>query len=161
MHSGEPIPVGGDSLGPLASGGVSSVPIGWAHVYGSKRPDLFVGADKWYPGTYLYRWLEDSEDGVPIFGNPIQLRVPFPESRQSKGSVVETADGDVYGFWLDGTDVILSRYAADARSFAEEGLAYRRLQPRGRAQAATRRRVHDPRKPARSRRHRSIEAKFV
>ena len=28
MRSGEPILVGGDNLGPLASGGVSSVPIG-------------------------------------------------------------------------------------------------------------------------------------
>ena len=121
MQSGEPILVGGDTVGPLASGGVSSVPLGWAYVFGSQRPDLFVGADKWYPGTYLYRWLKDGEKGVPVFDNPVRLNLPFPEDRQPKGAVVETADGGVYGFWLDGTDVVITRYAADGQTFAEEG----------------------------------------
>ena len=120
MQSGQPILVGGDKLGPLASGGVSSVPLGWAHSFGSQRPDLFVAADKWYPGTFLYRWLEDGDDGVPIFGNPLRLKLPFSENGQLKGVVIEIADGSVYGFWLEESDVILSRFDVDSLSFIEE-----------------------------------------
>ena len=121
MTSGEPIRVGGEGLGPLASGGVTSVPLGWASVSGARRPDLFVAADKWYPGVYLYRWLEDGEGGVPVFDLPDRVGMPFPESRQASGTVIQGRDGGVHGFWIDGNEIIRTTYDPAARSFREEG----------------------------------------
>jgi hypothetical protein len=120
VQSGEPFFIGGNRLGPLASGGVSSIPLGWAHIFGKQRPDLFVGADKWYPGIFLYCWLDDDDGGVPVFGNPIRVNTPFSDNPQPKGTVFETADGNAYGFWLEGTDVIVTRYVSDEQSFIEE-----------------------------------------
>ena len=61
LISGHPISVGGNNgVGPLASIGISSTPLGSAYIFGGERPDIFVSSDRWYPGFHLYRWLNDT-----------------------------------------------------------------------------------------------------
>ena len=74
MVSGQPILVGGNGgVGPLPSIGISSTPLGFAHVYDGKRPDIFVSSDRWYPGFHLYRYVKDTPNGVPVFSPPIEI----------------------------------------------------------------------------------------
>ncbi len=75
LISGEPIPVGAtNGVGPMAIPAISGTPLGCARVFGSAQPDLFVAADKWYPGFYLYQWLATARGGVPVFAEPIPLK---------------------------------------------------------------------------------------
>lgn len=50
MVSDQPTLVGGNhDVGPIASIGISSTPLGFAFVYGSERPDIFVNYDRSLP----------------------------------------------------------------------------------------------------------------
>lgn len=78
IESGRPLPVSGDDRrGPL-SAGLTSYPVGWAHLYGGSQPDLFVvaGAHSIEPGLYLYRWKGTAGNGAPVFGEPRQVDHP-------------------------------------------------------------------------------------
>jgi len=68
LPGGQPLMVGGNKgVGPLASIGISSTPIGSAFIFGGERPDIFVSSDRWYPGFHLFRWIRDTPEGLPIF----------------------------------------------------------------------------------------------
>ncbi|MBT3272928.1 MAG: VCBS repeat-containing protein [Spirochaetales bacterium] len=120
MIGGDPIRVGGNRLGPLSTGGVQSIPLGAAFVYGSARPDLFAGGDRWYPGVYLYRWIND-ENSVPVFSDRRKVTVPRTGNRAATGTVFQTAEGKIYGLWLDGMDIIPTTYDRRNSRFNEEG----------------------------------------
>jgi hypothetical protein len=120
MISGEPIRTGGDGRGPLSSHGVQTIPVGTAYVYGSERPDLFTRGDRWYPGAYLYRYVEDI-DSVPVFDDPRNITIPQAKALQPAGTVFQTHDTIIHGFWLDEYEIIHTLFHRAQMTFIEEG----------------------------------------
>ncbi len=111
LLSGERIPVSlPDQTGPLSIG-VSSIPVGRASVFEGKEPDLFVMTGKHNldpeTGLYLFKWIRRDDKGVPVFGE--RVRVNLPEnvglSERPSGTVFQTEDGKIYGFWLSGNKI--------------------------------------------------------
>lgn|GEM_PF-5067936 len=67
MVSDQPNLVGGNhNVGPIASIGISSTPLGFAFVDGGERPDTSVNSDRWQP----FQAVEHH--------NPIKIRRQFP-----------------------------------------------------------------------------------
>ncbi|MEC7906066.1 MAG: hypothetical protein VYC82_02460 [Verrucomicrobiota bacterium] len=129
MVSGQPILVGGnEGVGPLPSIGISSTPLGFAHVYDGKRPDIFVSSDRWYPGFHLYRYVKDSPNGVPVFSPPIEIDVSeVPElenyllqDHAVAGYVFETSKSEIIGIWLRHEEIIIARFDKDGLRFKVE-----------------------------------------
>jgi len=101
LISGKPIPVGtNDNTGPLAFPGIQNRPLGVAYVFGSQHPDIFLIGNRHGPGLYLYRWIKNSDDGIPIFGNRTNIKMPFSIKNPPPGTIFQTGDGVVHGIWL-------------------------------------------------------------
>lgn len=130
LTSGEPLPAGG-GLGQLASpNAIRTCPIGYAYVYGGKRPDLFVSATSGLErALYLYRWLRDDERGQPVFAAPVRVKHPFgdaalppgkttletvsPWGRQAylydaapNGTIVDDRANGIHGYFLKDKNLI-------------------------------------------------------
>ena len=126
MASGQPLLVGGnDGIGPLASIGISSTPLGSAYIFGGERPDIFVSSDRWYPGFHLYRWVRDTPDGIPVFSQPMEVDVselPKLEDHSLQDHAVasyifQTPDGAVFGIWVSHTEFFLATFNRDHMRF--------------------------------------------
>lgn len=117
FRDGQFLPVGTpEGIGPLALPTIHSHPRGYAYVYGSEGPDLFVqGTGAPGTGLYLFPWVGRSEDGVPIFDQPRRVSGAFTD----KGTIFQTADGVVHGLWLDGGTLLHSIYQPGSNSFSE------------------------------------------
>ena len=129
MVSGQPILVGGnEGIGPLASIGISSTPLGYANIYGGKRPDMFVSSDRWYPGFHLYRYIKDAPNGVPVFSPPIEIdasELPELENHSLQdhavaGYVFQTSKKNVLGIWVLHEEIIIARFDKDGLRFKVE-----------------------------------------
>ena len=129
MVSGQPILVGGkEGIGPLASIGISSTPLGFAHVYEGERPDIFVSSDRWYPGFHLYRYVKDSPSGVPVFSPPIEVDISeLPELENYSlqdhavaGYVFESSENEVIGIWVRHEEIVIARFDRDGLRFNVE-----------------------------------------
>lgn len=119
LQSGQPIPLGdGAQRGPLGAG-LTSVPVGTAHIHGSKQPDLFVMAGRNSPivGLFLYRWTATAADGRPVFGARTLVKLPT-KSPAPPGSIWEEK-GVAHGLFVDGKELIHATYAAG--EFREAG----------------------------------------
>lgn len=119
LVSGQAIKVGGNNgVGPIASIGISSTPLGYAFVYGGERPDIFVSSDRWYPGFHLYKYMKDTPEGVPVFSAPIEVEVPeltkmedhLLQDHAVAGYVFQTAIGDVFGIWVRHREIVVARF---------------------------------------------------
>jgi len=118
MKSGERIPLGdGCQPGPFAPG-LQSSPVGTAYVFGNEEPDLFVVANLHSldpgPGLYLYEWKGRNEQGIPVFAAPQKvtlslidptLRGIHDTSPSLIGSIFQTKDELIHGWWLDGSEI--------------------------------------------------------
>ena len=129
MASGQPILVGGEEgIGPLASIGISSTPLGFAHVYKGERPDIFVSSDRWYPGFQLYRYVNDAPNGVPVFSPPIEIdasELPELENHSLQdhavaGYVFQASNSDVLGIWVLHEEIIIARFDKNGLRFMVE-----------------------------------------
>jgi hypothetical protein len=119
MVSGQPILVGGNhGVGPIASIGISSTPLGYAFVYGGERPDIFVSSDRWYPGFHLYKYIKDTPEGVPIFSSPIEVAVPelseledhLLQDHSTADYIFQIANGDIFGIWVRHREIVVARF---------------------------------------------------
>ena len=103
--------------GPLAKG-LQSAPVGRAYVFDHEEPDLFVTANRHSlspgPGLYLYEWLGRNAEGVPVFAPPRKVKLALintalkeisDTSPDMTGSVFQTEDGVIHGWWLEGSSV--------------------------------------------------------
>ncbi len=112
LESGKVIPVSAPGgLGPLASPGVVSYPLGVAQVLGTDQPEIFIRTTKYGvdPGLYMYPAAGYTTDGVPIFEPPIKVGYPFPEATYPpQGTVFKTEDGKVHALWVHGKELIHS-----------------------------------------------------
>lgn len=130
LKSGERILFGdGMQAGPFAPG-LQSSPIGKAYVFGHKEPDLFVVANLHSmdpgPGLYLYEWTGRNEKGVPVFAPPRKVNVSMIDpalrgvhdtSPSLIGSVFQTENGEIHGWWLQGTAIYRTKLDRELMEF--------------------------------------------
>ncbi len=109
-----------DGIAPLASTGISDSPMGRVFVYGGAAPDLFLRGDSWFPGVYLYRYL-NRKGGVPVFGEPVRVQPPPGISEDASGVVFQGERGDVLGLWPVKKDFMLARYNKEKHCFEPIG----------------------------------------
>ncbi len=122
LQSAEPA-----GLGPLSLPSLYSEIPGAASVYGGARPDLFVVAAERKSGTLLlYRWLRDSPDGVPVFGEPREISAPIVLN----GTIFEMPDGEIHGLWLDGKAIVRADFDRSTFAFRENGRVILSITPR-------------------------------
>lgn len=121
LVSGQPLKVGTEAgLGLLASpNAYKTMPVGAAHVSGGKRPDLFVYATHGLErGLYLYRWVRDLDDGVPVFAGPQPVKHPaFKDKTVPECVIRDGGGGVVHGYWLSGTTLTRTVYDAKSHEF--------------------------------------------
>lgn len=118
VESGKPIPVGTDDrYGPLFIG-LTTHPLCAADVYGDgpASPALFaaVGPQRDNPGVFLFRSIDRTEGGAPVFGDRRHIDHPFPDPGPS--AVARDADGRVWAFVL--TDGALQTALFNREQFA-------------------------------------------
>ena len=96
LVSGEPIPVKTEGgLGVFATpNAYKTFSIGSGKVFGGERPDVFVRASRGMDcALYLYRWVRDTEQGVPVFAPPVKvkhlMREPSPPPTPWTGTATE------------------------------------------------------------------------
>ncbi len=122
LVSGEQIPVGTtDGRGPLATHGVMSFPLGTAHVFNGAQPDLFLATTKYgtKPGLWLYRWIETSESGSPVFQVAQKIGFPFNKPYPPNGTILQTPDGSILAVWIQGKTLVCSVLNTTTWSFEE------------------------------------------
>lgn len=120
--SGEAIPVGTpDRRGPF-SVGLTSFPVGYASVTGAARPDLFAVAGRLsFPtGMFVYPWKGEAANGVPVFGERIEIAIPVSTDATPLCTVV-AAEGSVWGFFLQGDHMVVAKLDWPKRAFVETG----------------------------------------
>ncbi len=133
MKSGERISVGdGSQSGPLAPG-LQSSPVGRAYVFDHEEPDLFVMANKHSldpgPGLYLFEWTGRNNEGIPVFAPPRKvtlslinpslkaLRGVSDTSPNLTGSIFQTDDGTIHGWWLSGFEIYRTLFDKEKLQF--------------------------------------------
>lgn len=113
LQSGKPIPVAANGgTGPLATPeSYRTDPIGWAYVFGGDRPDLFVNAPRGVSHAfYIYKWVRDTEEGIPVFAPPVRVWHPFGKGDVPEGTVVEDSEGQILGFWINGSQLVCTLF---------------------------------------------------
>ncbi len=120
LVSGVPIPVGNEnSTGPMAGTSIWHTPFGYAHVFDSEQPDLFIkNNDRWYPGVFVVPWLRTADCGTPVFGERIAVESPLGVN---PGTVFQTEDGVIHGIFLDGMDLVHTHFETADMRFVETG----------------------------------------
>ena len=119
---GDRFVIGGDGRGAL-SAGLSNYPLGVAFVHGTaaegRSPDLFVAAGKFShePGLFLYRWVATDAAGAPVFGSRIKITHPGDDKVPPTGTIFQSRDGAVYGYWLINGAMVRTRFDSGKRAF--------------------------------------------
>ena len=91
--------------------------LGSAFVYNGDCPDLFIAGTGKTTELYLYKWLRNTENGVPIFDKPHKIASPF----KLKGTIFQTDDHNVHALWLKKDSVIHTVFNLKKQSFDRIG----------------------------------------
>lgn len=109
LISGEPIKNGAPTgIGNFALPSISGLVIGTALANNDEFPDLFMQSDSWAPGTYVHYFKKLTENGEPIFSQGIKLKLPFEDKGESKGTIIQIPNKEIYGFWRFGGKLLKS-----------------------------------------------------
>lgn len=103
-----------DGIGSLALPYLRNVVIGAARVYDSPEPDLFVTGAGRTTGLYLFRWVRNSEKGIPVFDEPVRIESPYT----LQGTVLQTPDHVIHGLWLDKGKIVHTVFDREALTFS-------------------------------------------
>jgi hypothetical protein len=133
MVSGEAIPNGNTSgYGRLAVPFYNGHNMGFAAVAAKTPKDLFLqGTDGHGRGTYLYLYKGLSPDGIPIFAEPIKIKVPFEDKGNNRGLIVQDQNGQIYGVWAFGATLRYAEFNKKDYSFSALKRINIKGQPRG------------------------------
>ncbi|CAN0036122.1 unnamed protein product, partial [Chrysoparadoxa australica] len=77
----------------------------------------FIGGNTRSSDLYLFRWLRNNKNGVPVFAEPIAIKEFFT----SNGSILQTSDGIIHGLWLDRDTVVHTIFDKDLYKFVIKG----------------------------------------
>ena len=119
--SGEPIKNGSaDGIGHFALPSITGAIMGMAIVNDDEYPDLFLQSDNRAPGTYLYYFKKLTEKGEPVFSQGVKIKLPFEDTGRNRGTVIQTSDKQIHGFWRFGGKAIkTSIFDKSSTSFDE------------------------------------------
>lgn len=121
LVSGEAIPIQNGALRGRLAVGLSTTAIGL--VQGSDgEAGLFATANSHSsrPGLFLYRFIDRASTGAPVFGEPVEIALPEGRGKvPPPGTIFQTPDGAVHGFWLRGDEVRRTRFDAAERRFVD------------------------------------------
>jgi hypothetical protein len=122
LVSGQPIPVGGDGLGPI-SRGIQNRSIGSAVLSNPGHADLFVAGHEFNGPEKLdlLRWVAGGPDGAPVFQQLRTVRPPQGVKQISLGSIYQTPDKAVHGVWVMDGSVIRSKLDEAGKQFVADG----------------------------------------
>ena len=128
LESGARIPVGGEGRGPLAAHAVVAHPIGAIKAKAGKGCDIFVSTGRFGSdtGLFLYPFKTRTAAGTPVFGARMPVTYPLAQKSRDKayprtGTIFESADGVVYGVWLDRKNLVCSIFDRAALAFKSTG----------------------------------------
>lgn len=122
LISGEPIKNGSaNGIGYFAAPSLTGIIMGTALANNDEYPDLFIQADLRAPGTYLYHFKKLTEKGEPVFSQGIKLKLPFEDTGENKGAVIQAPDKEIYGFWRFGGKLLKSAVFNKSTNTFEEG----------------------------------------
>jgi carboxylesterase type B len=99
--------------GPMALPYLRSQLVGSAYVFGSDQQDLFVIGNTKKSDLYLFKWLRNSEDGVPVFDVPLSIKGFFT----SNGTIFQTKDNKVHALWLAKDSIVHTVFDEKTLSF--------------------------------------------
>jgi hypothetical protein len=133
LVSGEAIPNGNTTgYGRLSVPFYNGHNMGFAAVAANTPKDLFLqGTDGHGRGTYLYLYKGLSTDGIPIFAEPIKIKVPFEDKGDNRGLIVQDKNGQIYGVWAFGATLRYAKFNKKDYSFSELKRINIKGQPRG------------------------------
>ncbi|MFN0291060.1 FG-GAP repeat domain-containing protein [Pedobacter helvus] len=133
LISGEPIRNGNATgYGRLSLPFYNGHNLGFAAVAGKAQKDLFLqGTDGHGRGTYLYLYKGLSPAGIPIFAEPIKIKLPFDDKGKNRGLIVQDAAGKIYGVWAFGATLRYAEFNKTTYTFSELKRINIKGQPRG------------------------------
>ena len=106
-----------DNIGVFDFPGISCKPLGVAYLSNNEYPDLFLASDRWYPGFFYYAFESLSAEGVPVFSEAKEIKVPA--TYKNRGCVKEIS-GQIYGFWYVDGKIISCIYYPDSFKFIKQ-----------------------------------------
>ena len=106
-----------DGIGPLSLPHLRHVILGSAFVYKGKYPDLFITGTGKTTELYLYKWLRNTENDVPIFDKPRKITSPY----KLKGTIFQTDNQVIHALWLKKDSVIHTVFNIKNQSFDRIG----------------------------------------
>jgi hypothetical protein len=124
LVSGQTIPVGGpDRRGPLTVGVVSAV-VGSAFISNPEGADIFVASNRHSAvhGLFLFPYLEKENNGAPVFGKPKIIPYPAKDKLPPSGTIFQTLNGTIYGYWLKDTTIVRTIFDKDLLTFVDNDM---------------------------------------
>lgn len=122
LVNGEPLRVGTNGgVGDFSVPSIQSSPIGAVNLFGGERPDIFVVADRWNPGLYLYEWKGDNDQGIPIFSQPITIEPPLEQAKIEPGHIFQGESGNIFGLWLRDKNLVVAAFDRERKRFDIKG----------------------------------------
>jgi hypothetical protein len=112
------MPVKGADIGHFAAPSLTGSVMGTALVNDDQSPDLFLQGDARKPGTYLYHFKKFTENGTPVFSQPIAVDVPFEDAGANKAVVFQDEQKNIYGCWRFGNKLKFSKFDKVKNKFA-------------------------------------------
>lgn len=121
LEGDKPIRVGGDGVGFLAApDAYKTNPIGQANIFGGRRPDVFINSWRGVaPAIWLYRYVRDDSNGVPVFAAPLKVATPFGEKPTVDGITLFTNSQGVFAIYRDGNELIRWTFDREKMAFSE------------------------------------------
>lgn len=101
--------------GPLALVNLNHHVLGHARVFGGKQPDLFVAGYGGPQAVHLFKWVDTSENGAPVFAEPVVVKCAFKD----KGSVFQRDSGAIIGLWIDKEELVTTEFDREKLEFRE------------------------------------------
>lgn len=120
LISGEPIPIATGTLRGRLAVGLSTNAVGVVNAGAGKEPSIFTTANNHSvrPGLFLYRFIDRAPTGAPVFGDPVEVALPTGRGKvPPPGTIFQTADGTIHGFWLKDSEILRTRFDAGRGEF--------------------------------------------
>ncbi|TZF86421.1 VCBS repeat-containing protein (plasmid) [Pedobacter sp. BS3] len=118
LQSGSPILTGAD-IGRFVLPSLTGYVMGVATVGQNNNPSLFLQSDKRSPGTYYYTFKRFTEKGEPVFSQGVRLYLPFEDTGENRGVILQDSKHNIWGFWRFSKVLKYARFNAASGQFGD------------------------------------------
>jgi hypothetical protein len=101
--------------GPLALVNLHHHVLGHARVFDGRMPDLFVAGYGGPQAVHLFRWIDTSPEGAPVFAEPVEVTCAYKD----KGYIFQQPDGVILGLWISKGNLVTTEFDRATRTFHE------------------------------------------